>query len=40
MSQPKTVVRRPQAAADVEAHAMYIVEDSVDAALRFLDRAE
>ncbi len=41
MSDPKpTVVRRPKAAEDVESHAMYIAEGSVESALRFLERAE
>ena len=36
----KSITRRPKAAEDVEAHAMYIAEGSIDAALRFLERAE
>jgi toxin ParE1/3/4 len=37
---PKPVFRRPKAAEDIESHAMYIARDSIDAALRFLDRGE
>jgi toxin ParE1/3/4 len=36
----KPIVRRPKAAEDVENHAMYIADGSIDAALRFLERAE
>jgi plasmid stabilization system protein ParE len=40
VNDPKPIVRRPKAAEDVEGHAMYIASDNVEAALRFLDRAE
>lgn len=33
-------MRRPKAAEDVEGHAAYIADGSIDAALRFLERAE
>lgn len=36
----KPVVRRPRAAEDVEWHAQYIANDNIDAAVRFLDKAE
>ena len=36
----KPITRRPKAVEDVESHAMYIAEGSIDAALRFLERAE
>jgi plasmid stabilization system protein ParE len=36
----KPVTHRPKAADDVESHAMYIAYGSIDAALRFLERAE
>ena len=36
----KPIVRRPKSAEDVETHAMYIADGSIDAALRFLERAE
>ena len=40
MSSLKPIFRRPVAAEDVEQHAMYIADGSIDAALRFLERAE
>ena len=40
MSNLKPIFRRPIAAEDVEQHAMYISDGSIDAALRFLERAE
>ena len=40
MATLKPIVRRPRAAEDVESHAMYIADGSIDAALRFLERAE
>ncbi len=40
MTPLKPIVRRPKAAEDVESHAIYIAEGSIDAALRFLERAE
>jgi len=40
MSNLKPIIRRPKAAEDVEGHAMYIADGSIDAALRFLERAE
>lgn len=40
MSDVKPIIRRPKAAEDVEHHAMYIADGSIDAALRFLERAE
>jgi plasmid stabilization system protein ParE len=40
MAALKPIVRRPQAADDVEGHAIYIADGSLDAALRFLERAE
>jgi plasmid stabilization system protein ParE len=40
VSDPKRIVRRPEAAEDVEGHAMYIADGSIEAALRFLERAE
>ena len=36
----KPIIRRLKAAEDIEGHAMYIAEGSIDAALRFLERAE
>ncbi|WP_145098416.1 type II toxin-antitoxin system RelE/ParE family toxin [Rosistilla carotiformis] len=36
----KPIIRRPKASEDVESHAMYIADGSMDAALRFLERAE
>jgi len=36
----KPITRRPKAVEDVESHAMYIADGSIDAALRFLERAE
>ncbi|HQX51399.1 MAG TPA: type II toxin-antitoxin system RelE/ParE family toxin [Planctomycetaceae bacterium] len=40
MATLKPIVRRPNAAEDVEMHAIYIAEGSIDAALQFLERAE
>lgn len=40
VSELKPIVRRPQAATDVEKHASYIADGSIDAAMRFLERAE
>lgn len=40
MSGLKPIIRRPKAAEEVEHHAMYIADGSIDAALRFLERAE
>ena len=40
VSSIKPIFRRPKAAEDVEQHAMYIADGSIDAALRFLERAE
>jgi toxin ParE1/3/4 len=40
VSDLKPIIRRPKAAEDVEHHAMYIADGSIDAALRFLERAE
>ncbi|WP_146517046.1 type II toxin-antitoxin system RelE/ParE family toxin [Rubripirellula amarantea] len=40
MSSLKPIFRRPKAAEDVEQHAMYIADGSIDAALRFLERTE
>lgn len=40
VSELKPIVRRPQAAEDVENHASYIADGSIDAAMRFLERAE
>lgn len=40
MAMLKPIVRRPKAAEDVESHAIYIADGSIDAALRFLERAE
>ena len=40
MSSLKPIFRRPKAAADVEHHATFIADGSIDAALRFLERAE
>lgn len=40
VSNLKPIFRRPKATEDVEQHAMYIADGSVDAALRFLERAE
>ena len=36
----KPIFRRPKAAEDLEGHAMYIADGSIDAAFRFLERAE
>ena len=36
----KPIFRRPKAIEDVEQHATYIADGSIDAALRFLERAE
>jgi plasmid stabilization system protein ParE len=36
----KQITRRIKAVEDVESHAMYIADGSIDAALRFLERAE
>jgi toxin ParE1/3/4 len=40
VSNLKPVIRRPKAAEDVEGHAMYIADGSIDAAIRFLECAE
>ncbi len=40
MSDLKPIIRRPKAAEDVELQAMCIADGSIDAALRFLERAE
>ena len=40
MSNLKPIIRRLKAAEDVEGHAIYIAEGSIDAAFRFLERAE
>ena len=40
MSDLKPIIRRPKAAQDVEGHATYVADGSIDAALRFLERAE
>ncbi|MEM6473882.1 MAG: type II toxin-antitoxin system RelE/ParE family toxin [Planctomycetota bacterium] len=40
MSNRKPITRRPKAVEDVESHALYIADGSIDAALRFLERAE
>ena len=40
MAPLKPIVRRPKAADDIESHATFIAEGSIDAALRFLERAE
>ena len=40
LSDLKPIIRRPRAAEDVEGDAMYIADGSIDAALRFLERAE
>ena len=40
MAKLKTVTRRRKAIEDVESHAMYIADGSIDSALRFLERAE
>ena len=40
MSNLKPIIRRLKAAEDVEGHAMYLAEGSIDAALRFLERTE
>lgn len=40
MANRKKITRRPKAIEDVESHAMYIADGSIDAALRFLARAE
>ena len=40
MSNLKPIFRRPIAVEDVEHHATYIADGSIDAALRFLERAE
>ena len=36
----KPIIRRLKAAEDVEGHTIYIAEGSIDAAFRFLERAE
>ena len=36
----KPIFRRPKAAEDLEGHAMYIADGSIDAAFRFIERAE
>lgn len=40
MTDPKRIVRRPKAAKDIENHATYIADGSLDAAIRFLERTE
>jgi toxin ParE1/3/4 len=40
VSNLKPIIRRPKAAEDVEGHAMYIADGSIDAATKFLERAE
>jgi len=40
VSNLKPIFRRPIAVEDVEHHATYIADGSIDAALRFLERAE
>ena len=40
MASLKPIIRRSKAAEDVENHASYIADGSIDAALRFLERAE
>ena len=40
MTNLKPIIRRLTAAEDVEGHATFIAEGSIDAALRFLERAE
>jgi toxin ParE1/3/4 len=40
VSNLKPIIRRPKAAEDVEGHAMYIAVGNIDAAIRFLERAE
>ena len=40
MGEPKLIVRRPKAAEDIERHAMFIAQDNIESALRFLDAAE
>ncbi len=40
VSNLKPIIRHPKAAEDLEGHAMYIADGSIDAALRFLERAE
>ncbi|WP_420821470.1 type II toxin-antitoxin system RelE/ParE family toxin [Rosistilla oblonga] len=40
MAKLKPIIRRPKASEDVESHAMYIADGSMDAALRFIERAE
>ncbi len=40
MADRKQITRRPKAIEDVESHAMYIADGSIDAALRFLERTE
>ena len=40
MSNLKPIIRRPKASEDVEGHAMYLAEGSIEAAFRFLERAE
>ncbi len=40
MANKKPIARRPKAVEDVESHAMYIADGSIDAALRFLERVE
>ncbi|TWT92376.1 type II toxin-antitoxin system RelE/ParE family toxin [Stieleria varia] len=40
MDHSKPITRRAKASEDVESHASYIADGSVDGALRFLERAE
>jgi toxin ParE1/3/4 len=40
VSNLKPIIRRSKAAEDVEGHAMYIADGSIDAAFRFLERTE
>ncbi|QDS91595.1 Plasmid stabilization system protein [Roseimaritima multifibrata] len=40
MSDLRPIIRRLKAAEDVEHHATYIADGSIDTALRFLERAE
>ena len=40
VSSLKPIFRRPKAIEDVEQHATYIADGSIDTALRFLERAE
>ena len=35
----KPIIRRPKAAEDVEGHAMYIADGSIEASFKFLERA-